>query len=107
MLPGFDVTVVCLDDVAHVTVAGEIDEATIDRFNRGLRDAVYEAEHAVALDLSQVTFIGSSGISALLRARTFALDRGVRFWISQASRQVERVLDLMGILDDLREGPAQ
>jgi anti-anti-sigma factor len=84
-----------------VTVAarGEVDVATVDRFRRVLRDAVYEAEEEVHLDLLEVTFMGSVGINTLVGARRFAIEEGVVLKIVKSSRSVERVLDVMNLTE--------
>lgn len=100
-----DVTVVSDGSVVHLAVGGEIDEATVVRFGRALKDAIHEAVTEVALDLSEVTFIGSAGLSVLLRALELADESNIRFWIPKASAQVDRVLDLVGAFGALRKGP--
>ena len=55
--------------VAIVAVAGEIDVATAPAFEDALSDAVrYRDEAGVCVDLTEVTFMDSSGLSALVRA---------------------------------------
>jgi anti-sigma B factor antagonist len=55
--------------VAIVAVAGEIDMDTAPAFEDALAQSVRErAEPSVVVDLSQVTFMDSSGLSALVRA---------------------------------------
>lgn len=97
VLPGLDVKVVSRNGVVRLTAVGEIDAATEERFGRAVRDAVFEAQGDVDLDLSQVSFMGSDGISALIRARRLSQERGVTLRIAKASHQVERVLELMGL----------
>jgi stage II sporulation protein AA (anti-sigma F factor antagonist) len=94
---GLEVTVGKSNGGVEVAVGGEIDIATVDRFRRALRDAVFETEATVNVDLLEVRFIGSVGINALVGARQLALDEGVAFRIVKASRNVEHVLDLMGL----------
>ena len=78
-------------------MSGEIDLASSDRLSRAVRDAIFEADAAVRLDLLQVTFIDSTGISVLVRARQLAVEEGVELRVVRASARVESVLDLMGL----------
>jgi anti-sigma B factor antagonist len=55
--------------VAVVAVAGEIDVATSEAFEDALAGSVRDRDEAgVVVDLTQVTFMDSSGLSALVRA---------------------------------------
>jgi hypothetical protein len=48
---GLEVTVGRSDGCVEVSFGGEIDIATVDRFRRALRDAIFEAEDVVDLNL--------------------------------------------------------
>ena len=80
-----------------LVVAGDIDLPTLTRFNRALRDAIYEAHQVVTPDLSEVRFISSAGISALLGAWQLAADESVTLLIVKASREVKHVLELLAL----------
>jgi anti-anti-sigma factor len=55
--------------VAIVAVAGEIDVATSEAFEDALADCVQDRDEAgVVVDLTLVTFMDSSALSALVRA---------------------------------------
>lgn len=75
-----------------LSVLGEIDLVTVP----GLETAI--AEHVAAapclvIDLSAVTFFGSLGLSALLRATTLAEDRGTRLLLVTGDR-VRRTMEV-------------
>ncbi|TDV46087.1 STAS domain-containing protein [Actinophytocola oryzae] len=75
-----------------LSVLGEIDLVTVT----GLETAV--AEHVAAaptlvIDLSEVTFFGSVGLAAIMRAMTLAEDRGTRLLLV-AGRRVRRTMEL-------------
>jgi anti-anti-sigma factor len=93
----FEVTVVRSETVVDLAVSGEIDIETIGRFDRALTAAVLEATGDLNVDLSNVGFMGSVGINALIEHRRLAAQRGVRFRIVGASRRAEYVLELMGL----------
>ncbi len=83
--------------VAVVTVAGEVDITNAE----GLRDALLSALNAGAAalvaDMTQVTFLDSAGVTALVRAarRATATDATLRLAVTVPA--VLRVLSLVGI----------
>ena len=78
---------------------GEIDAATA-------RDGIALLMHAnpspgdtVTLDLSDVDFIDSSGVSMLLKMRSYLAGMGCRFALANPSPPVVRVLELLGLTE--------
>lgn len=61
----------------------------------------------VDVDLSAVSFIDSSGLGALVRARHLAVDAGRRLRLTAASPQVVRLLELTGVRDLFAEGSSR
>ena len=53
--------------------------------------------HAVALDLAEVTFMDSTGLTTLMDAQRAAESNGWRFEIRRTSPAVRRVFDLAGV----------
>jgi len=84
-------------DVVTLAVAGEVDVLTGESFETAVITAVERSGVRVDLDLAEVAFMGSEGITTLVRALRRAEPRGVRLHITAASRQVQMVLDLTGI----------
>lgn len=99
MMAPLEITIARSKDSVELTIGGDLDLRTVERFKRVLRDAVYEAHQTVNLDLSQLTFICSVGIGSLVSARQLAVEEGVTLRIVKASDQVELVLDLMAMGD--------
>ena len=83
-------------DVALVVV-GEIDLATSDAFYDQLRVLVAAAHSPAFVDLSEVSFIDSSGLNALVRASRVADGAGASLVLLAPSRAVRRVLLLSGL----------
>jgi anti-sigma B factor antagonist len=77
-------------------IAGEVDLASGQVFRAGLSAAIEDSAGAVVLDLGQVTFIDSSGIEQLVRAREEA--RG-RLRVCALHPSVRRVLEMTALLD--------
>ena len=55
----------------------------------------------VMVDLRQVTFMDSSGLSCLLQLRTDAAQRGGPLVVTDVSAVVRRLFELSGIADEL------
>jgi anti-sigma B factor antagonist len=81
---------------AMLRVDGEIDLATARDLVAAATDGVDPAE-PLRLDLGGVTFIDSTGISALLEIRRAALEAGSRVELVTLSPAVEKVLALAGL----------
>ena len=59
------------------------------------------AIEGVALDLSEVTFLDSTGIHALVALHERCQEQDVALRIVPGPRQVQRVFSLCGLLDSL------
>jgi anti-sigma B factor antagonist len=67
--PTFELTVAAVDDrTAVLRVRGEIHLATAPDFSEGLNQVIAEGRTAVVVDLTEVGFIDSTGLSVLLNA---------------------------------------
>lgn len=51
----------------------------------------------LVLDLSELTFMDSSGIALLIRVNRRIKDMGGRMWIENPAKQPKRVIDTAGI----------
>jgi anti-anti-sigma factor len=92
------VTVEPLDDASLVRVAGEIDVCTIVKLRREL-DAARDEGVTVLLDLSDVTFIDSTGLHLLLEASRDSAGSEWGFFILRPSHVVQRLIDVSGTGD--------
>lgn len=84
--------------VAVVRVSGEIDMLT----SPALREAVAAAlpgRRALVLDLTAVAFLGTSGLAALIEARSAAQRDGLQLWLCCAQRAVLRPLRIAGLVE--------
>ncbi|HVL85080.1 MAG TPA: STAS domain-containing protein [Pseudonocardia sp.] len=107
MSDGTDVTgrgpLITIDGVRHgetlvLTVAGELDVATGPRLRAELADALEAPGAVVVLDLTGVTFMGSTGIAVLVDADWQARQRGAQLRVVvDDTRAVVRPLDAAGI----------
>jgi anti-sigma B factor antagonist len=92
--PQLEVSVERRGVAAVVGVRGEIDMATSAQLREALSAALAGAPDAVAVDLSEVAFISSSGLRELIVSRDEAAAHGVPFILSGIPQAVRRVLDL-------------
>jgi anti-sigma B factor antagonist len=92
----FDLTVVDFGDVHIVSLSGELDIASAD----GLTDRLVEiAGSTVVVDLANLSFMDSSGIGALIRARQRMAVDGDSLLLSRPQPNVFRVLEITGLAD--------
>lgn len=85
-------------DTATVVVGGDVDLATVAGLDRQIASALdTPGIAAVTVDLSDVTFLDSSGISALIKARKLADERKIRLRVNGASGFIRQVLELSGV----------
>jgi anti-sigma B factor antagonist len=89
------------DDATTVLeVRGELDFATAGALRAELLDASRDDAPTVALDLSGVGFIDSTGVSLLVQAKRRLDDAGRTLVLRSPSERVRRVLDLSGLGDE-------
>jgi anti-sigma B factor antagonist len=97
------------DDTERVVVAvsGEVDLASRDRLQSAIVTAIGEAGpgHNVIVDLSETTFLDSTGIGVLVRGSQAADAAMVDYAIAGATGMVRQVLELTGVLGALTADP--
>ncbi len=100
--PDFSLRTQRRDTSLEVAAAGELDMTGAFKLESGL-DPLLEDESvdSLQLDLSEVAFVDSAGLGALLALRERAQDRGIALEIAAASDPVRRLLDLTGLGDAL------
>ncbi len=95
--------------VEVVTVVGEHDLSSAPELERAL-GAAFDAGGAVAVDLLGTTFIDSTVLRILIRAREEAGERGVGFRIAigeATGHSVRRLLELTGLERRLATAPTR
>ena len=86
-------------DVAVVTASGEIDIATAEAFGRELERALAGGAQSVVLDLEGVSFIDSTGLTALLKEIERSSGRLPRRAFAVWGRGADA--EVSGLMDDL------
>ena len=85
---------------AMLVLHGELDLATKSRLHdvaTAQRDVSGLA--TLGLDLTDITFLDSSGVSVLVELRNQAQERGINLQIVAVSRPAARVLTIVGLAD--------
>lgn len=90
-----------------VVLSGELDLSTVNRFVNAIDDALDERPPVVELDLSELTFIDSSGVGAYVTAFRRARAQGTNLSVGSRSALVQRVLELSGVEEALAAEAAQ
>ena len=103
MQPELDVEVIQEGATTTVTLRGEIDLLTTVRVNRDLETAADAAPEWLRLDLLQVSYMDTTGVAVLLKARRRALEAGCRFTVKAASPTIQRLLEITGLATLLGE----
>ncbi len=91
---GFAVTVESAADTTVVAVSGELDIATADRLTKALAGIEVEPDHLLAVDLSGVEFMDSTGLRLLIGANRRAGEAGYRFTVVTGGSPAKRVFEL-------------
>lgn len=84
------------DTIGGLHVVGEIDSSTVGDLVARLTPLPGEAGDIV-LDLSEVRFIDSSGLRALIETHRQAAENGRRLVLKDPSAIVNRLLDISGL----------
>ena len=94
-------------DDAHawrMTISGTLDLNAAEEFDAAFQQLVDRGARLVVLDLRSVEFLDSSGLRSIVLASSSLADRGGRLTVSGLSGAAERVLELTGVLEQLRRG---
>jgi anti-anti-sigma factor len=82
---------------ARIAVSGEIDLGTAPQLESALADALNAAPGHITVDLSDVDFIDSTGVSVLVRSAHQGEQCGVTVRVHGAHGIVARVLRVTGV----------
>lgn len=84
------------DDVAVLAVSGEIDLATIPAFEAAIADALTQRPSALIVDLSEVDFLASAGLQALVATHE-KISASSRFAVVADGPATSRPIQLTGL----------
>ena len=101
MQSNFRVDVTTENGAPVLSVRGELDLASSPALEEQVERAVADAPSTVIIDLRELEFMDSTGLSVLIRAHQRAQEAGHRLAIVNGSRQVRRLLSLTGVAERL------
>ncbi len=93
------------DEAGGVVLAlsGELDVVSAPELEQHLNDALAEPQAHVTLDLSELEFVDSAGVSVLIKAKQDAESNGRTLVLARPTEQVQRVFALVGLADWLAD----
>lgn len=97
----FQVEVRNSDDATVISVSGELDLASSPALEEELERVAQSNAQLVVVDLRNLEFMDSTGLSVLVRAHQRAEENGRRLGLVNGSQQVQRLLTLTGVADRL------
>jgi anti-sigma B factor antagonist len=84
-----------------IAVSGELDLASAPALDAELDSATTSGCAVVIVDLRQLEFMDSTGLSILVKAHQRAVDDGRELVLVKGPQQVQRLLDLTGVAERL------
>lgn len=97
--PGFDVERAPLSGAPGVLVLGEVDVDTAGELITALDAAIRESQGAFVVDLSDVEFLASCGVSVLIRARALLGREERAIVLVCPPGPARRALEVTGVAD--------
>lgn len=83
----------------RLSVSGEVDIAATDELETAVNEAS-ESARTVEIDLHEVSFIDSTGLRAVLKAKALCAERGVELLLVPSRHEApRRTFELAGVLD--------
>ena len=97
----FRVEVRNADATTVISVSGELDLASSPALEQELERVSQSDAQVVVVDLRNLEFMDSTGLSVLVRAHQRVEEHGRRLGLVYGSQQVQRLLTLTGVADRL------
>jgi anti-sigma B factor antagonist len=97
----FEVEVRDADQAVVIGVSGELDLASSPALEHELDSGSAAQAPVVIVDLRELEFMDSTGLSVLVRAHQRATENGQQFVVVRGPQQVQRLLTLTGVADRL------
>jgi anti-sigma B factor antagonist len=88
-------------EAAVISIRGELDLASSPALEEELERVAKSDATLVVVDLRNLEFMDSTGLSVLVRAHQRAAQSSQRFGLAGGSQQVQRLLSLTGVADRL------
>lgn len=88
-----------LDGTAHVRPAGELDMSTVRVLEQEFRDAHAAGARRLVVDLRDLEFMDSTGLTLLARWSLGAERDGYAFALIAGSERIQRLFELTGMTE--------
>jgi stage II sporulation protein AA (anti-sigma F factor antagonist) len=85
------------NEVILIEVEGEIDAHTARKLDKTLNDLLAEGHSRLLLDASQMGFISSAGLRAIVFAQREASQRGGQVRVCGLNPQTRRIFEMAGL----------
>lgn len=82
-----------------LVLQGELDIASTPLFTQAIAEALQDSAAEVVLDIAKVDFVDSTGLRAILAARSLCADRSCAFALTTPSPSVQRLFEVAGVVD--------
>lgn len=82
-----------------LALSGELDVVSAPALRQDLDEALAEPGAHVTLDLGELAFVDSAGVSVLIKAKQEAESSGRTLVLARPTEQVHRVFALVGLAD--------
>lgn len=80
-----------------VAFQGDLDLAEAEVAAGALGSAIAGASRGIVVDLTQISFLGSTGVRVLLEARARAAEAGLGFRVVQGQGPARRLIGMLGL----------
>ena len=101
MTSTFSVDVLSENGSPMLRISGELDLASSPKLEEALERATATSPSLIIIDLRDLDFMDSTGLSVLIHAHQQAQQSGHRLGIVNGSQQIRRLLSLTGVADRL------
>jgi len=96
-----------LDGIPGIALTGEVDIAVAKQVEAALDDGIRESVGAFVLDLTDLEFLDSSGVSLIMRARALLGREDRELVVVCPPGPVHRIFEIAGVLDLLAMFPSR
>lgn len=106
---GFTAEVQSAGPETVIRLAGDLEEASVERARAALDDALAQPSRQLVLDLSELEFMDSTGVWLVVEAHRRCVQHGIELRLEGSPRppvaQTLRLSGVEGLLRDVREDP--
>jgi anti-sigma B factor antagonist len=85
-----------------LVLTGELDLASAPELEGMVAQACADGAREIVLDLSRLRFIDSSGLKAILSARSLCATNGCELYLTPGQEPVQRLFELTRVIDRLQ-----